>query len=393
MDGVGLISATRAAVARVASTLMDDVARDAPPVRAALFYSKGQALGGVRGDDQVILGAMRAAGLESEIVDLGHLSQAADGAFLLTDPATGIARAWEPPHAALMYHGAIAPDNAMPMLAAIEESGTTVVNGSRSWPLFTDKLAYAQYMEPRGVRVIPSTTVSSADEMRATFARHDGAAVFKAQVGTEGEDIFVVRSAAELDEAIEALPRNGGRFLAQPMVDARIGNSLEPAIFDTIAPRMASQINEQRAAAGLPRLAGEELEQAIRNRRIEFRIHHVRHADGSVEIPGVYARVTGTDDQVIGNVAQGAVATRIDFADLDPADQAQVLRAATAMPEGGDVGGFDLIGTPGKRYIIEDNSGPGLPNAAEGFDPAKLVSGYGVRLRDAALGSSLLTRA
>jgi glutathione synthase/RimK-type ligase-like ATP-grasp enzyme len=95
--------------------------------------------------------------------------------------------------------------------------------------------------------------------------------------------------------------------------------------------------------------------------------------------------VGGDPDQVVNNVAQGASAHRVEFDQLDPADQRTILEAARRMPDGGDVAGWDLIGVPGERRIIEGNSGPGLPDGSEGIHVPDVVRGYGVLLRDRAL--------
>lgn len=341
-------------------------ANDAPMLRAAVFMSPGQALGGVRQDHTYILGSLAEAGLQPQLIDLADLQQAGEGAWLLRNAATGVVEPWTPPHAALMYHGAIAPAGANPLLAALEAQGTALVTGPNAWNVLTDKLRFATEMGAKGVRVIPTERVADEAAMRAAMHRFGGAAVFKPAVSTEGDGVFVVTRPDQLAEAIAELQPGTRAIIAQPVIDSRISLGLESEILETVLSRSGLSMDE------------------LLQRRIEFRIHTVRHADARVETPAVYARVGGSPEQVVNNVAQGATAYRIEFSQLDPADQEAILHAARSLPRTGDVAGWDLIGTPGARHIIEGNSGPGLPNAAEGFSVPDVVRPYGVILREQA---------
>jgi glutathione synthase/RimK-type ligase-like ATP-grasp enzyme len=336
----------------------------ASPLRSVLFYTKGQSLGGKNCDEQIILKALREGGLDAKLVDLADVSQAADGALLLRDPATGIVAPWQDPHSALMYHGAIAPPRSMELLRAMEQRGTVVVNGPDSWPVFTDKDLFATHMGERGVNVIPTTLTEDRDAMHAALAANGGEAIFKKPISTEGDDIFVVRDAAHLDRIADELPELGGRLIAQPLVDSRIGSDMEPGIMRVIRP--------------------EEI-----GRRHEFRINTARMPDGSIDVSASYIRISPDAEQVVNNVAQGARPMRIDFADLHPDDQRTVLDAARQSPPGGDIVGWDLIGMPGRRQVIEGNSGSGLPTGGEGIDPHEVVKPYATILRDAAQRSSV----
>ena len=117
---------------------------------------------------------------------------------------------------------------------------------------------------------------------------------------------------------------------------------------------------------------GREQSLGMRN---DFRIMTVKDQQGHVDITGVFMRIAQHPEQEVNNVAKGARAVRIEFSDLHPADQQTVRAAVDALPDG-HVVGWDLIGAPGERYIMEANSGPGLPTMSEGFDPASLVGPY-----------------
>lgn len=340
-------------------------------LRAAVFYAQGQALGGVRKDPDVILGSLRAAGLESELVNLVDLQDAGAGAWLLRNPDSGLFQPWARPDVALMYHGAIAPEGSATLLTSLERQGTPVINGAESWQLLTDKHAFAEEMGARGVRVIDTVRVHDLPDMQRRLTELGGEAVFKPAVSTEGEGVYVVRSADELREVARELQPASRSIIAQPLIDSRIGSSLEPAIFDKVAARVHART---------PDVSIDTLAESLRGRRIEFRVHTTRHADGSVEVPATYARAGGDEHQVVNNVAQGAIGAKIDFTDLDPRDQQAILDAARAMPKSGDIAGWDLIGQPGSRRIIEGNSGPGLPDPTEGFIPDDVVRGYGTLL-------------
>ncbi|MCW2922715.1 MAG: N5-carboxyaminoimidazole ribonucleotide synthase [Thermoleophilia bacterium] len=333
-------------------------------LRTVLFYTKGQSLGGASGDDAKILTALREAGLDARMVDLSDVQQAANGSLLLRDPASGVLAPWRDPHSALMYHGAIAPPRSMELLRAMEARGTVVVNGPDAWPIFTDKALFADYMGTRGVRVIPTTEVTSREAMHAALDANGGEAILKKPVSTEGDDIFVVRSHADVDEVADQLDELGGRLIAQPLVDSRIDASLEPGIAARVHP--------------------EEL-----GRRHEFRINSALMPSGAVQFDAAYMRIAPDAEQVVNNVAQGARAIGIDFADLHPADQQTMLHAVRSAPPGGRLLGWDLIGRPGHRMVIEANSGSGLPNGSEGIDPRQVVKAYGTIMRDAAARSPL----
>lgn len=332
--------------------------------RATLFYTVGQSLGGRNADEQIIARALREQGLDTRIVDLADMRQAADGQLLLRDRATGRLAPWQDPHSALMYHGAIAPPRSMELLRAMEARGTVVVNGPDSWPVFTDKELFASYMSARGGRVIPTTGASSPAELHAAVRAHGGEAVIKKPISTEGDDIFVVRDGAAVDDVARRLDELGGRVIVQPIVDSRIGRDLEPGIAAKLRP--------------------EEL-----GRRHEFRVNTARLPDGSVSVDAAYMRVAPDAEQVVNNVAQGARAIAVDFADLHPADREALLHVARSTPPGGDLVGWDVIGQPGRRMVIEGNSGSGLPDGSEGLDARDVVRHYATILEAAARRSTV----
>lgn len=323
-------------------------------MRTAVFATVGPR-GADAGDMRLLEHELRAAGHDVELLDLADVVIDEDGTALhRRDAVTGELHPWQPPHAALMYHGAIAPPGAMRVLDVLERHGTSVVNGARAWPVFADKLRFAEYMQALGVRVIPTQLAQSAGELDAIVTRLGGTAVLKKPVSTEGADVFVVRDDAALHQVAERLPQLGGAVVVQPLVDSRLDTRVEPGVRGQLLPG--------------------EL-----GRRHEFRINTVRHHDDSISVDACYMRVSPDAEQVVNNVAQGARAIVVEFEALDPADRATVLEAARCAPETGDVVGWDLIGQPGERRLIEGNSGSGLPKGSEGVDPREVVRSY-VRL-------------
>ena len=363
----------------IANAVVDQAGSSQPGrLRAALFMTKGQSLGGRNNDHDFILDSLRAAGLDAELVDLADLRQASEGVWYLRT-ASG-ETAWTPPHAALMYHGAIAPPNAASVLTALQREGTSVVTSPNSWDLLTDKLRFAEEMGAAGVRVIPTEPVADEAAMHAARARFGGSAVFKPAVSTEGDGVFVAGPADDLAPIVDELMPRSRAIIAQPVIESRIRSGLEDRVFTSIVERAT----QNAAARGATRAELDAIPDLLLDRRIEFRVHTIRHMDGSIEVPAIYARVGGDPDQFVNNVAQGASAYRVDFADLHAADQQAILDAARRMPVDGDVAGWDLIGTPGQRRIIEGNSGPGLPDGSEGIHVPDVVRGYGRLLRDRA---------
>lgn len=363
----------------IANALVDQAGSSQPGrLRAALFMTKGQSLGGRNNDHDYILDALRTAGLDAELIDLKDLRQASEGVWYLRTETGEVA--WTPPHSALMYHGAIAPPDAAKLLTAMQREGTSVVTSPNSWGLLTDKLRFADEMGARGVRVIPTERVADEGAMHAARERFGGSAVFKPAVSTEGDGVFVAGPADDLAPIATELAPGSRAIIAQPVIESRIRSGLEDGIFERIVQRTQASALARGATS-------EELDaipRVLLDRRIEFRVHTIRHVDGTIEVPAIYARVGGDPDQFVNNVAQGASAHRIEFGDLDPADQRTILDAARRMPVDGDVAGWDLIGTPGQRRIIEGNSGPGLPDGSEGIHVPDVVRGYGILLRDRA---------
>ena len=249
----------------------------------------------------------------------------------------------------------------------MQERGTSVVNGPDAWPIFTDKHLFAQHMQARGVGIIPTNLVETPEAMGAQLAAHGGSAVFKKPVGTEGDDIFVVRDPQELERVADRLPELGGRLIAQPLVDSRIGDDIEPGV-------------------------AEQLRSDEFGRRHEFRINTARLANGEIAVDASYMRVAPDAHQVVNNVAQGARAIAVDFDKLHAADQHTMLEAARNAPASGDLIGWDLIGQPGRRMVIEGNTGSGLPNGSEGVDPRGIVATYAQVLRDAGEASAVYAR-
>jgi glutathione synthase/RimK-type ligase-like ATP-grasp enzyme len=342
------------------------LARVEDPIRTVVCYTKNQSLGGKSGDDRVIARVLKESGLNVRMVDLANVHQAQDGSLLLRNEHTGKLEAWRDPHSVLMYHGAIAPEGAMEKLRAMQARGTTVINGPEAWPIYTDKFKFAQHMDAAGVNIIPTRLARSAEQLQQEVAKLGGEAIIKKPVSTEGDDIFLVRTPEDLANVTKQLPHLGD-VIVQPLVDSRIGADIEPGIAKALRP--------------------EEM-----GRRHEFRVNSARFADGSVRVDAIYMRVAPDANQVVNNVAQGARPIKVDFQDLHPRDQKTVLDAVRASPPNGEVIGWDLIGQPGKRQIIEGNTGSGLPNGDEGIHPEKIVGSYARILREAGEASGVRQR-
>lgn len=363
----------------IANAIVDQVGPGQPGrLRAAVFMTKTQSMGGGNGDHDFILGAMRAADLDTELIDLADLRQASEGVWYLRTAAGETA--WTPPHSALMYHGAIAPPDAANLLTAMQREGTSVVTSPNSWGVLTDKLRFADEMGAAGVKVIPTVQVTDEAAMVAARERFGGSAVFKPAVSTEGDGVFVTGRSDDLGAIASELTPGSRAIIAQPVIESRIRSGLEDGIFAKIVERARAQA----AAKGATQAELDGLADTLLDRRIEFRVHTIRHVDGSIEVPAIYARVGGDPDQAVNNIAQGSTAYKLEFDDLDAIDRETILDAARRLPTDGDISGWDLIGTPGQRRIIEGNSGPGLPSYEEGFNVPDVVRGYGILLRDRA---------
>jgi glutathione synthase/RimK-type ligase-like ATP-grasp enzyme len=268
-----------------------------------------------------------------------------------------------------MYHGALSPANTAPMLDALDAAGTFVINGRKAWETMTDKWRFFQEMKAAGVRTIPTRLVETPAQADDALQRFGGAAVFKKPVSTEGDDVYTVTAPEQLhDEVASRLDELGGRVIAQPFVESKIGDNLEAPIMDAL---VATKLGDAPPTA--QNLAA--VREQVLGLRNDFRIMTVRNADSSPSVLATFHRVAADPEQTVNNVAKGASAVKVDFTDLDPRDQKTVLEAVDALPDG-QIVGWDLIGQPGERYIMEGNSGPGLPTMAEGFAPDKLLKPY-----------------
>lgn len=315
---------------------VDELDAESSTPRAAVFYSKGEALGGAARDDLMLVGALQRVGLAAESVNLAHLSITADNKLELADPTTGVAREWDPPHAALMYHGALAPQNTSTILHHLERSGCIVLNGHGAWRTMTDKWRFFELMTAAGIATIPTVRVDSPADAQDAAEQFGYPLVCKTRIGTEGGDVFVFESAEQLASHVAGRPASAfGGMIAQPFVESRITEDLEPALLNRVGAD----------AVGM---------------RTDIRIMSVKMPDASPRVVSAFQRVASHSDHVVNNVALGAREVNITFADLHPADQELIWRAIAAMPDA-DIVGWDLIGEPGSRVIMEANSGPGLP--------------------------------
>ena len=306
------------------------------PLSAAVLYTKGQGLDGAACDDLLIIDALRLAGLAAQSVDLAHLTVSKSGVFEYTDPATGERSEWPVPDAVLMYHGALAPGNTGHLLDQMAAAGAVIVNGHRAWQTMTDKWQFFELMEAAGVPTIPTRLVLNHNDAMAAIKDFGWPAVFKKPVGTEGDDVYVVANERELREQVTTrMDELGGRVIAQPFIESRLDGDIEPAILDRIG----------REAIGM---------------RNDFRIMTIVMPRSAPQIIAAFHRVAQHADQAINNVAKGSREVMIEFTDLHPEDQRTVWSALNAMPDA-QIVGWDLIGAPGERVIMEANSGPGLP--------------------------------
>lgn len=358
--------------------------RPTRPLRAAVLYTPDKALGGSAKDDQLIVRAFEQRG-QAESVNLANLRRSEDGRFWLSDPETGIARQWQAPDVVLMYHGAISPPNTAPMLDALQGAGSFVINDRSAWTTMTDKAIFAKVMKAARVPTIPTVEVRTEAQaikaFRSLKAKTGGPVVFKKPISTEGDDVYIVRSERQLRrEVTQRLDTLGGRMIAQPFVKSAIGRGeLEPAIVRKI----------EQAVANMPAKERRKLPPNFpRGMNNDFRVMTVRDPNGTVSVIGVFHRIATSADQPVNNVAKGSIAVRMEFDDLHPADRATLLEAVEALPSG-QIVGWDLIGNPGKRVIMEANSGPGLPTMSDGFDPDALLVPYA----DLAFGAAMRARA
>ncbi|MBC7644810.1 MAG: hypothetical protein H7123_06770 [Thermoleophilia bacterium] len=327
----------------------DDTPQAIQPLCAAVLYTKGKALDGDANDDLLIIQAIEAVGLKAESVDLANLTVSKQGIFTITDPVTGDSREWQVPDAVLMYHGALAPDNTGHLLDQMEKSGSVIVNGHLAWQTMTDKFRFYQLMNDAGVPTIPTRLVKNHNDAMAAIREYGWPAVFKTPVGTEGDDVYVVASEKALRaEVTSRMSELGGKVIAQPFIESRIDEDLEPAILERIG----------REAIGM---------------RNDFRIMTLLMPRSAPQIVAAFHRIAQDPEQVVNNVAKGSREVMIEFTDLHPNDQRTVWCALNAMPDA-QIVGWDLIGAPGERVIMEANSGPGLPLMPDAA-AAKLVLG------------------
>jgi len=228
------------------------------------------------------------------------------------------------------------PTNTGHLLDQMEKSGSVIVNGRLAWQTMTDKWRFYQLMDDAGVPTIPTRLVKNHNDAMAAISQFGWPAVFKTPVGTEGNDVYVVRNEKALRaEVTSRMAELGGRVIAQPFIESRIEEDLEPAILDRVG----------REAIGM---------------RNDFRIMTLLMPRSAPKIIAAFHRIAQDAEQVVNNVAKGSREVMIEFTDLHANDQRTVWCALNAMPDA-QIVGWDLIGPPGERVIMEANSGPGLP--------------------------------
>ncbi len=332
------------------------VAELVPELSTAVLYSRAKALADPIADGNVIAGALRRAGLAADVVDIADLRFLGEAkGFMRFDHAAEVWRPWAAPDSALMYHGALAPANTGQVLDGFNTLGTRLVNGRQAWEFMTDKWEFFGAMRAAAVPTIETRHVQTPGDVLRTFEefRSQGPGVFKKAVSTEGDDVYIVDTLAEAQRVASKVDELGNHLVGQPFIETAIDPAtLEPAILRTIDGDPAG-------------------------RRIDLRINWARGYGRSVDdgFFAVHTRVSAPGVRV-NNVAKGAVARKIEFADLHPADRETLRRAITALPPDADIVGWDLIGQPGHRVIMEANSGPGLPLPEEGFNMVQVLTPY-----------------
>lgn len=327
---------------------------DDRPLSVAVMYTQGQALDGEAHDDVLLVTALQDAGMDATSVDLTHLAVSPSGSFTFKDPTNGISDIWHLPDAVLMYHGALAPDNTGELLDAMAAAGCEVVNGHSAWQIMTDKWRFFELMDAAGVPTIPTRLVLNHNDAMSAVSQFGWPVVFKTPVGTEGDDVYVVTNESQLRTNVTSrIDELGGRVIAQPFVESRMGEDLEPAILERIG----------RESIGM---------------RNDFRVMTVHMHNSPPQIIAAFHRISRDAKHVINNVAKGAREVNIEFTDLHPQDQETIWRALNAMPDA-QIVGWDLIGRPGERVIMEANSGPALPLMPDDH-AAELVLGPCVEL-------------
>lgn len=306
------------------------------PIHAVVLYTKGQALGGAAKDDEVIVDVLLRDGMRAESIDLADIKCGPDGSLMRRDRISEASIAWDAPDVILMYHGALAPNNTAQILDALEAAGVVIVNGRSAWQMMTDKWSFYQLMMERGVPTIPTMLIEDHEQGMAALNEFGSPCVMKNPIGTEGDEVFIVSCEAELHAMVTSqLPSLGGRVIAQPFVESRIDDRIEARVLECIGAESLGM-------------------------RSDIRVMTVAQPGLPVAVVACFMRVAANPEQRVNNVAKGAREVEIAFSDLHPDDQETLYRAAHAMPEA-HVVGWDLIGQPGERVVMEANSGPGLP--------------------------------
>jgi glutathione synthase/RimK-type ligase-like ATP-grasp enzyme len=201
----------------------------------------------------------------------------------------------------------------------------------------TDKWLFHELMIEKGIPTIPTRLVETRTQGVAALGGFGTPCVFKNPIGTEGDEVFVVSSVGQFDDQVMTrLGELGGRVIAQPFVESRIDHRIEPAILKCIGAQSIGM-------------------------RSDIRVMTVVTPDAAPAVVACFMRVAASPQQHVNNVAKGAREVQISFTDLHPVDQETLHRAVYAMPDAHIVG-WDLIGHPGERVVMEANSGPGLPD-------------------------------
>lgn len=330
-------------------------ATPATQLRVAVLFTKGQSEHD-SDDDDLIIAAFRAVGLDAFSADLADLTSGPDGSFLELDRVSGTRKPWPLPHAALMYHGALAPPNTVTVLDQLEAAGCAVVNGRHTWQTMTDKWLFHELMVHAGVPTIPSILVHDHNTALTAMHRCGKPTVFKTPVGTEGNDVYVVSDIAQLRREVTGrMQALGGRMLAQPFIESRIDTTLEPRVLEQI---------------GLESIG-------MRN---DFRVMTLLTPGERPTIVAAFHRIASSSDQIVNNIAKGSREVRIDFNDLHERDQETIWHAVSSMPDA-QIVGWDLIGPPGGRLVMEANSGAGLPSFDDVISARPLLEPYARLLR------------
>lgn len=315
----------------LAQGLTSHAARLAPdatdPVRVAVLHDGASKLG-LKSDGQWLFEAVERAGGSPEHVNLAQLRLGPGDSLVHADGT-----AFHMPDAAIMYHGAMAPEGTGAMLDAMEGAGVAVLNPRGPWELMTDKWETYRRWEAAGIPVPASRLVQSVDDARRALRElGNPELVLKLPRGTEGKEVFKVANDADIQREAAPLFERGESLMASELV-----HSPDP----------------------------------VNGRQSDVRIMLVRGADGDYQEISSF-RKTAPEGGWVTNIAAGGAGQRSQIPSVDMENAKRAARVLDA-----DIVGLDAIGPDGAMRFLEGNSGPGMPWAAEGFNVGAIAQPIG----------------